>query len=39
MVGPGMYIRITPFVSWSWNMAAEAVGETWYVHRRPAGEA
>jgi pyridoxamine 5'-phosphate oxidase family protein len=40
MVGPGFYLRITPTVSWSWNMAGEPVGETWYesrraVHRRP----
>lgn len=30
MVGPGTYMRITPTVSWSWNMAAEPVGENWY---------
>jgi len=34
MVGPGYYIRITPTVSWSWNMAAEPVGETWYPSRK-----
>ncbi|MBA9002613.1 PPOX class F420-dependent oxidoreductase [Thermomonospora cellulosilytica] len=43
MVGPGLYLRITPTVSWSWNMAAEPVGETWYkprraVHRPQAGQ-
>ena len=34
MVGPGFYIRITPRVSWSWNMAGQPVGEEWYdAHR------
>jgi len=30
MVGPGLYSRITPTVSWSWNLAGEPVGERWY---------
>jgi pyridoxamine 5'-phosphate oxidase family protein len=30
MVGPGFYLRITPRVSWSWNMASEPVGDAWY---------
>jgi pyridoxamine 5'-phosphate oxidase family protein len=39
MVGPGLYSRITPRVSWSWNLAGEPAGEQWYpakrtVHRR-----
>ena len=34
MVGPGVYTRITPAVSWSWNLAGEPVGETWYESRR-----
>jgi pyridoxamine 5'-phosphate oxidase family protein len=34
MVGPGVYVRITPTVSWSWNMAGEPVGEQWYEARR-----
>jgi pyridoxamine 5'-phosphate oxidase family protein len=34
MVGPGLYLRITPRMSWSWNMAAEPVGDTWYESRR-----
>ncbi|WP_157244596.1 PPOX class F420-dependent oxidoreductase [Nonomuraea typhae] len=34
MVGPGTYLRITPTVSWSWNLAGEPVGETWYDSRR-----
>lgn len=42
MVGPGCYIRITPTVSWSWNMAGEPVGDAWYeprraIHPTPAG--
>lgn len=31
MVGPGLYVRITPTISWSWNMVGEPVGDTWYV--------
>jgi pyridoxamine 5'-phosphate oxidase family protein len=43
MVGPGLYVRITPTRSWSWNLAGEPVGATWYearrtVHRRPPRE-
>jgi pyridoxamine 5'-phosphate oxidase family protein len=34
LVGPGMYMRITPIVSWSWNMKAEPSGESWYEPRR-----
>jgi pyridoxamine 5'-phosphate oxidase family protein len=34
MVGPGFYLRITPSISWSWNMASEPVGDTWYESRR-----
>jgi pyridoxamine 5'-phosphate oxidase family protein len=34
MVGPGLYLRITPTVSWSWNMAGEPVGDSWYETRR-----
>ena len=30
MVGPGLYSRITPRVSWSWNLAGEPAGEQWY---------
>jgi pyridoxamine 5'-phosphate oxidase family protein len=33
-VGPGLYLRITPRVSWSWNMTGEPVGATWYEARR-----
>jgi pyridoxamine 5'-phosphate oxidase family protein len=34
MVGPGIYLRITPTISWSWNMAGEPAGDTWYEPRR-----
>jgi pyridoxamine 5'-phosphate oxidase family protein len=34
MFGPGIYVRITPTVSWSWNMAGEPVGDTWYEARK-----
>jgi pyridoxamine 5'-phosphate oxidase family protein len=34
MMGPGLYLRVTPHVSWSWNMAGEPVGATWYETRR-----
>jgi pyridoxamine 5'-phosphate oxidase family protein len=30
LVGPGIYTRITPTISWSWNMAGEPAGHTWY---------
>lgn len=36
MVGPGHYLRITPTVSWSWNLsdAPQPAGEVWYPMRR-----
>jgi len=39
LVGPGTYLRITPTVSWTWNLAGEPAGEAWYpsnktVHQR-----
>lgn len=34
MVGPGHYLKITPTVSWSWNLAGEPVGDSWYETRR-----
>jgi pyridoxamine 5'-phosphate oxidase family protein len=39
MVGPGMYLRITPTVSWSWNLEGEPVGDRWYESRRAVHEA
>jgi pyridoxamine 5'-phosphate oxidase family protein len=38
LVGPGLYLRITPTISWSWNMAGEPVGDTWYEPRRTVHE-
>jgi pyridoxamine 5'-phosphate oxidase family protein len=34
MVGPGIYTRITPTISWSWNMAGLPADGTWYEPRR-----
>jgi pyridoxamine 5'-phosphate oxidase family protein len=34
MVGPGHYLKIIPTVSWSWNLAGEPVGDSWYETRR-----
>lgn len=34
MMGPGLYSRITPTVSWSWNLAGEPAGERWYEANR-----
>ncbi|KOX27502.1 pyridoxamine 5'-phosphate oxidase [Saccharothrix sp. NRRL B-16348] len=34
LVGPGTYLRITPTVSWSWNLAGEPVGDAWYPSTR-----
>jgi pyridoxamine 5'-phosphate oxidase family protein len=34
MMGPGFYLRVTPLISWSWNMAGEPIGDSWYESRR-----
>jgi pyridoxamine 5'-phosphate oxidase family protein len=34
MVGPGTYMRITPTVSWSWNLGGEPAGDTWYPSKK-----
>lgn len=36
MVGPGHYLRITPTLSWSWNLSdpPQPVGDSWYPVRR-----
>lgn len=34
MVGPGLYSRMVPRVSWSWNLAGEPAGERWYPANR-----
>jgi pyridoxamine 5'-phosphate oxidase family protein len=38
MVGPGLYSRITPRVSWSWNLAGQPAGERWYPAMRTVHE-
>jgi pyridoxamine 5'-phosphate oxidase family protein len=38
IVGPGLYSRITPTVSWSWNLAGEPAGERWYGAMRTVHE-
>ncbi|MDI9899134.1 hypothetical protein QM716_04645 [Rhodococcus sp. IEGM 1409] len=30
MVSAGIYSRITPTVSWNWNLSGEPAGDTWY---------
>lgn len=39
VIGPGIYLRITPTVSWSWNLAGRPVGDTWYESRRTVHQA
>ena len=34
MVGPGHYVRVTPTISWSWNLEGAPAGDTWYEARR-----
>jgi pyridoxamine 5'-phosphate oxidase family protein len=34
LVGPGYYVRVSPTISWSWNLAGNPVGDTWYLSRR-----
>jgi pyridoxamine 5'-phosphate oxidase family protein len=34
LVGPGIYARVTPTISWSWNIAGEPAGDDWYPARR-----
>lgn len=34
LVGSGIYMRVTPIITWSWNMAGNPAGETWYEPRR-----
>jgi pyridoxamine 5'-phosphate oxidase family protein len=38
MMGPGLYSRITPKVSWSWNLAGAPAGERWYDAKRTVHE-
>ncbi|MFD4625275.1 PPOX class F420-dependent oxidoreductase [Streptomyces sp. NPDC058475] len=39
MVGPGFYMRITPTLSWSWNMEGRPAGQEWYASPRTVHEA
>jgi pyridoxamine 5'-phosphate oxidase family protein len=34
LVGPGLYLRIVPTTSWSWNLEGNPAGKTWYEPRR-----
>ncbi len=36
MMGPGLCARITPTVSWSWNLAGEPAGEHGMTHIGPS---
>lgn len=38
MVGHGVYMRIAPTISWSWNLAGEPAGDDWYGTRRTVHE-
>jgi pyridoxamine 5'-phosphate oxidase family protein len=38
MMGPGLYSRITPRVSWSWNLAGAPAGDQWYPANRTVHE-
>jgi pyridoxamine 5'-phosphate oxidase family protein len=38
MVGPGHYVRVTPTISWSWNLEGAPAGDTWYEARRTVHE-
>ncbi len=38
LIGPGHYLRITPTISWSWNLAGEPVGDSWYETQRTEHE-
>ena len=39
LVGPGLFMRITPTISWSWNLEGQPAGGTWYEPRRTVHEA
>jgi pyridoxamine 5'-phosphate oxidase family protein len=34
LVGPGLFMRITPRISWSWNLEGEPAAGTWYPPQR-----
>lgn len=42
MIGPGLFLRLQPTISWAWNLAGEPVGDEWYpavkrMHDEPPG--
>jgi pyridoxamine 5'-phosphate oxidase family protein len=39
LVGPGLFMRITPTISWSWNLEGQPAAATWYEPRRTVHEA
>jgi pyridoxamine 5'-phosphate oxidase family protein len=38
LVGPGVFMRITPTISWSWNLEGKATDGAWYEARRTSHE-
>lgn len=39
LVGPGLFMRITPTISWSWNLEGKPSSATWYPPRRTTHQA
>jgi pyridoxamine 5'-phosphate oxidase family protein len=39
VVGPGLFMRITPAISWSWNLAGQPAAGAWYEPRRATHQA
>jgi pyridoxamine 5'-phosphate oxidase family protein len=39
LVGPGVFMRITPTISWSWNLEGKSAEGAWYQARRTIHEA
>jgi pyridoxamine 5'-phosphate oxidase family protein len=39
LVGPGLFMPITPTISWSWNLEGKPAGVTWYPARRTTHQA
>jgi len=39
LVGPGLFMRITPTISWSWNLEGKPAEGAWYQPRRTIHEA
>jgi pyridoxamine 5'-phosphate oxidase family protein len=38
-VGPGLFMRITPTISWSWNLEGEPAAGAWYAPQRTTHDA